>query len=144
MRFIGLGNIKKIYFIGVGGISMSALAQFLQDCGYEVSGSDGFKGDQIKKLSDKGITVDIGVDGERPALNVADAVVYTDAISLENAELLSAQKMRKQIYSRAELLSIICSDFPNVIAVAGSHGKTTCTSMCAHIFRHRTGLLYGL
>lgn len=115
---------------------MSALAQFLQGCGYEVSGSDGFKGEQIKKLSDKGITVYIGVDGERPALRSADAVVYTDAISLENAELLSAQKMRKQIYSRAELLSIVCGEFPNVIAIAGSHGKTTCTSMCAHVFRH--------
>ena len=134
MRLKGLQNIKKIYFIGIGGISMSALAQFLHDCGYQVSGSDGVKGEQTVKLRAKGISVFFGIDALREELTGADAVVYTDAISNEHCELSTAKSMRKKILSRAELLSVICAEFSNVIAVAGSHGKTTCTSMCAHIF----------
>ena len=135
MRLKGLKNIKKVYFIGIGGVSMSALAQFLHDCGYQVFGSDGVKGEQTEKLSARGVFVYFGIDAERPALLEADAVVYTDAIPMEHNELARARAMGKRVYSRAELLAIVCAEFPNVIAVAGSHGKTTCTSMCAHIFR---------
>ena len=136
MRLKGLQNIKRIYFIGIGGISMSALAQFLRDCGYFVCGSDAAKGEQVEKLYAKGIPVFFGVDCTRPQLLEADAVVYTDAISKENGELQTAKEKGKKLYSRAELLAVVCEEFPNVIAVAGSHGKTTCTSMCAHIFRY--------
>ena len=115
---------------------MSALAQFLHDCGYDVCGSDAMKGEQVEKLRAKGIAVFFGADGARQELLSSDAVVYTDAISQENIELQTAKKGRKKVYSRAELLALICMDFPNVVAIAGSHGKTTCTSMCAHIFRY--------
>lgn len=135
MRLVGLKNIKKVYFIGIGGISMSALAQFLHDCGYEVSGSDAVKGEQAEKLREKGISVFFGVDGARAELIGADAVIYTDAIPLEYAELKTALRLQKAVYTRSDLLAMICTEFPNVIAIAGSHGKTTCTSMCAHIFQ---------
>ena len=136
MRLKGLQNIKNIYFIGIGGISMSALAQFLSDCGYQVCGSDGVRGEQTEKLQTKGILVFFGVDAMREALVNSDAVIYTDAVSETHCELLTAKNLRKKIYSRAELLALICDSFPNIISVAGSHGKTTCTSMCAHIFRY--------
>lgn len=135
MRLKGLKSVEKIYFIGIGGISMSALACFLFDCGYSVSGSDAARSEQTEKLSAQGIPVFVGADENRAELAVAELVVYTDAIPMEHAELRKAKTLQKQIVSRAELLAIICQEFPNVLAVAGSHGKTTCTSMCAHVFR---------
>lgn len=136
MRLKKLQKIKKIYFIGIGGVSMSALAKFLSVCGYEVSGSDGVKGEETENLAFYGIRVYVGCDGERDALKKADAIVYTDAISDTHAEIVTARTMNKVVYSRAELLSMLCEEFPHVLAIAGSHGKTTCTSMCAHIFKY--------
>ncbi len=114
---------------------MSALAKFLCLCGYEVAGSDAVRGEETENLAFYGAKVYIGEDGEREELKNAEAVVYTDAIPLENKEFSWAYKQGKKLYSRAELLSLICAEFPHVISVAGSHGKTTCTSMCAHIFK---------
>lgn len=136
MRLKGLEKAKKIYFIGIGGISMSALAKFLSVCGYEVSGSDCMRGEETEALAFYGIRVYIGEDETRRDLKTADAVVYTDAIPLDHAELAQARKLSKKLYPRAELLGLICREFPNVIAVAGSHGKTTCTSMCAHVLKY--------
>ena len=135
MRLKGLEKIKKVYFIGIGGVSMSALAKFLSVCGYEVSGSDGVKGEETENLAFHGIRVYIGSDGEREALKKAEVVVYTDAISDTHAELIASRELGKSVYSRAELLSMVCTEFPHVLAIAGSHGKTTCTSMCAHILK---------
>ncbi len=114
---------------------MSALAKFLCVQGYEVSGSDRAKGEETDALAFYGVKVAIGEDGMREELLSADAVVYTDALSPDNAELKRAEQRGKAIYSRAQLLGLICENFSNVIAVAGSHGKTTCTSMCAHILK---------
>ena len=122
----GLENIGKVYFIGIGGISMSALAKYLSVCGYSVSGSDGVRGEETENL---------GADGERAELCGADTVVYTDAIPADHVELAKAVELNKRLLSRAELLRIVCENFPRVIAVAGSHGKTTCTSMCAHVLK---------
>lgn len=135
MRLNLLKNIKKIYFIGIGGISMSALAKFLSICGCEVSGSDANRSEETEALAFYGIKVFIGSDAERKELLSADAVVYTDAIAQDDAELVKAMISNKKMFARAELLGSICKEFSHVIAVAGSHGKTTCTSMCAHIFR---------
>ena len=135
MRLNGFDGIKKLYFIGIGGISMSALAKFLSTQGYQVSGSDALRGEETEMLVFYGIKVFIGEDGQRKALQEADAVVYTDAIAPSNAELLQAICLKKKVFSRVDLLSRICESFQNVIAIAGSHGKTTCTSMCAHILR---------
>ncbi len=114
---------------------MSALAKFLSVRGYEVSGSDGVKSEETDALAFYGVKVFIGIAENRGELLSADAVVYTDAISLEHAELKRARTLGKTLYPRAELLRILCEEFANVVAVAGSHGKTTCTSMCAHILK---------
>lgn len=114
---------------------MSALAKLLRVNGYCVSGSDATKGEETENLARYGVNVYIGVDKERKELANADVVVYTDAIASDNAELVQAKLLRKRILSRAELLQIVCLSYPNVVAVAGSHGKTTCTSICAHILK---------
>lgn len=114
---------------------MSALAKLLAVCGYEVSGSDGVKGEQTEALAFYGIKVYIGVDAERGELCSADTVVYTDAIAEDHAELQQAKRLQKTIYGRAEFLGMLCAEFSHVTAVAGSHGKTTCTSMCAHVLK---------
>ncbi len=114
---------------------MSALAKFLSVRGYEVSGSDGVKSEQTDGLAFYGVKVFIGVDGEREDLRFADFVVYTDAVSGDHAELERARALGKSVYSRAQLLGLLCEEFAHVVAVAGSHGKTTCTAMCAHILR---------
>ncbi len=131
----GLEGIKKLYFIGVGGVSMSALAKYLSSQGYVVSGSDGTRGEETENLAFYGVKAYIGVDGERPALLQADAVVYTDAILPTHAERQAAQRLGKRMIARADLLSIVSENFSKIIAVAGSHGKTTCTSMCAHALK---------
>lgn len=135
MQLLGLKNKKKIYFIGIGGISMSALAKYLAVNGYIVSGSDIFRGEQADSLASYGVKVFVGMDEGRKELTEAEIVVYTDAISMGNCELKAARLQRKIIYSRAELLGVVCYDFSTVISIAGSHGKTTCTSMCAHILK---------
>lgn len=129
------GNNQKFYFIGIGGISMSALVKYLRKCGHEVSGSDIVSGEQTEELIADGVRVRIGIDAENPDLKYADAVVYTSAISEENAELKAARESGKTVLKRSELLNMICGDFGHVTAVAGSHGKTTCTAMCAHILK---------
>ena len=135
MQLFDLELGKKIYFIGIGGISMSALAKLLSTRGYSVCGSDAVKSEQTDSLAFYGIKTYVGEEEKRPALLEADSVVYTDAISQENKELQQAKQMGKRLLSRAELLGMVCGNFSNVIAVAGSHGKTTCSSMCAHILR---------
>lgn len=137
-------RIRKFYFIGIGGISMSALAKFLSACGYEVAGSDAQSGEQTEELSALGVRVTIGGQGKGICdfLKSADAVVYTDAIAGTDEELTFAKNVGKRIFRRAELLNIVCGGFAHVTAVAGSHGKTTCTAMCAHILKE-TGVAFA-
>lgn len=114
---------------------MSALAKLLCVNGYAVSGSDATHSEETESLSRYGIKTYIGVDGQRAALIGADIVVYTDAIASDNEELVRAQLLQKRILSRADLLQSVCQSFQNVVAVGGSHGKTTCTSICAHVLK---------
>ena len=114
---------------------MSALAKLLSAHGYKVSGSDAQKNEQTDMLAFYGVKTCLGEQADREELLHSDVVVFTDAISCENKELQAALRMQKKVYSRAEFLQIISSEFQNVIAVAGSHGKTTCTSMCAHALK---------
>ena len=136
MQISELKKTTKIYMIGIGGISMSSLAKYLSVNGYTISGSDMQRGDQLDSLAFYGIKVYVGLDENRKELVEADIVVYTDAIAVNHAELLSARQKGKKVYSRGELLALICQDFSTIVAVAGSHGKTTCTSMCAHILKY--------
>ena len=114
---------------------MSALAKYLSVRSYEVSGSDALRSEFTENLAFYGIKTYCGGAEIRKELSECDAVVYTDAIPPTHLELAYAKEHGKQLYSRADLLEIVCKSFTNVIAVAGSHGKTTCTSICAHILK---------
>lgn len=135
MRLKGFENIRNIYFIGIGGISMSALAKYASVCGYTVSGSDSVRSEQTEQLAFYGVKVHIGIAENNVELMRAELVVYTDAIPIEHTELVFARKQGKNIIARADFLKAVCQGFPWVVSVAGSHGKTTCTSMCAHVLK---------
>ena len=126
-----LDNQFSVHFIGICGSGMNVLAKYLKRFGFKVSGSDLNYGDVFKSLLDFGIDVKLG----HVAKNVVDAnvVVYSSAISSNNVELKEAINLRKTIYSRAKLLNLIISTYKNSIGIAGSHGKTTTTSMGAHV-----------
>jgi UDP-N-acetylmuramate--alanine ligase len=114
---------------------MSALAKLFAINGYFVSGSDALKNEETNNLAFFGIKTWVGADENREELFLADAVVYTDAIPNDHAELRRAKELKKRLYSRGELLQAVSLGFSSVAAIGGSHGKTTCTSMCAHIFK---------
>ncbi len=117
------------YFIGIGGVSMSALACMLQDHGASVRGSDAAESDLTRMLVGRGIPVSIGENEEI----FEDLVVYTGAIGEGHPQLASAKRAGKRLLSRAQLLGMIAEKYPCVVSVAGCHGKTTATCMLAHI-----------
>ncbi|HOV69135.1 MAG TPA: Mur ligase domain-containing protein, partial [Clostridia bacterium] len=123
---------RKIHFIGIGGISMSGLALILAQNGYKISGSDQNPSAQVDKLIQNGLDVKIGHNAE----NVigADLVIYTAAISSDNPELVYAREHNIPVLDRGTLLGQIMMNYRNVISIAGTHGKTTTTSMTASIF----------
>ncbi len=124
---------RNIYFIGIGGISMSGLAQYLHFLGFRVSGSDLCRSAITSKLESFGIKIYYKHDGAN--LLGADAVICGSAISESNPEVCAARGRGIPIVSRAELLHLVSQDFENVIGVAGCHGKTTATAMAAHILK---------
>ena len=97
MHLKGLKDCKKIYFIGIGGVSTSALAKLLATQGYEVSGSDEVSGELFNALPYYGIKIFVGKDSNRKELLEADAVAYTDAIPWNHEELLKAKILNKKI-----------------------------------------------
>ncbi len=125
-------NFKSIYFIGIGGISMSALAEIMIDEGVKVSGSDRSNSHIIKKLIDNGAKVYINHDSKNITDDI-DLVVYTSAISNDNPELLKARELNLNIMDRAEFLGYIMKNYKNAICVSGTHGKTTTTGMFSSI-----------
>lgn len=122
----------NVHFIGVGGVSMSSLARYLHGIGFCVSGSDIAESKNLDKLREEGIMVYIGHSSE----NVAgkDVVIYSDAISEANPELMEAKANKLYILRRGELLKIVSENFKKKIGVCGCHGKTTATCMLAHVF----------
>ncbi len=117
----------KIHMIGIGGISMSALARMLIHLGYEVSGSDAKDTNITDELSALGVEICIGQCAEN--IKNPAAVCYTAAISPENSELMAARELNVPVIERAELLGALMQLYKFPIAVAGTHGKTTTTSM---------------
>ena len=122
---------KHIHFIGIGGISMSGLAKVMHFAGYEVTGSDLNKGSTTESLEDMGIK--IYYSHSKDNLKDVDLVVYTDAVNLENPELKSAVLSKIDVIDRANFLNALMSNFKVSIAVSGTHGKTTTTSMLSEI-----------
>lgn len=123
---------NSFYFIGIGGVSMSALAKLLMGYGKQVAGSDTAENEYTRSLQDLGVRVDD--QNFPPSVGDFDVIVYTDAINESNAQLREAVKLNKTIIPRGMLLFEVSLLYDSVIAVAGCHGKTTCTSMLAHIF----------
>lgn len=126
-----LENIKSIYIIGVGGISLSAIARFLYSNGIKVYGSDLQINEQVQELVDNKI-IEFKKGSASNFAKQCDAVVYTSAISKSNSDLLLAKRLNKTIYSRAEILEELTKD-KKTISIAGTHGKTTTTGMVASI-----------
>ncbi|KGN03098.1 UDP-N-acetylmuramate--alanine ligase [Clostridium novyi A str. 4570] len=124
-------NNKKVHFIGIGGISMSGLAEILLNSGYRVSGSDRSESDLTKHLQAKGAEIYIGHNGDN--LKDVDLVVYTAAIPDSNPELVKARECNIQTMDRAEFLGHVMQGHKYNIAISGTHGKTTTTSMFSHI-----------
>ena len=131
---LDLQKVKSIYFIGIGGSSMNSLAQIMKNHGFIVGGSDMQKSHASELLEKKGIHVFIGHHEENIKNFNPDIVVMTDAVLPENPELLYAKKNKIPVYRRAELLGTILEGYKMTIGVAGTHGKTTTSSMITSIF----------
>jgi len=127
-----LSRCRSIFFIGIGGISMSALAELSASNGFAVGGSDRTETPLTERLSAHGIKVFYGHDASHVA--DYDAVVYTVAIDPQNPEYLAAQQAGKPLVSRADYLGYLMTVFSTRVGIAGMHGKSTCTAMCASIF----------
>ena len=121
-----------VYFCGIGGISMSGLAEILISRGFKVSGSDMKESELTKILKDKGAEVFIGQRSENITEDI-DLYVYTAAISQDNPEWIAMKNMNIPSLSRAQLLGQIMRNFELPIAISGTHGKTTTTSMITEI-----------
>lgn len=122
---------KKVHFIGIGGISMSGLAALLLTKGLKVSGSDFKESPILDKLRNEGAEVYIG--HKRGNLQNVNLVVYTAAIPSDNPEIIEAKENNIELMDRAEFLGYIMKGHKYNVAVAGTHGKTTTTSMLSHV-----------
>ncbi len=128
-----LDNIKTIHFVGIGGISMSGLAQIMLNAGYTVTGSDLNHSKIIDKLIKKGAIITIPHESKN--VEGSQLIVYTAAVKQDNPELIRARELSIPIIDRAEFLGIIMKRHQYGIAVSGTHGKTTTTSMVSLIFK---------
>jgi len=129
-----LSGIKKVYFIGIGGIGMSAIARYFHSKGIEVSGYDKTQTELTKALENEGIAIHYNEDVAGIPKDV-DLVVYTPAVPNEHAELVYYREHGYRVVKRSDVLQAISADSFN-ICIAGTHGKTTITTMIAHILRH--------
>jgi UDP-N-acetylmuramate--alanine ligase len=124
------GRVRHVHFIGVGGIGMSGLAEILRTLEFDVSGSDMKEGDTTHRLARLGVRIDIGHSAEN--VRGADVVVYSSAINPENPEIAEAHKNGTPVIPRAEMLAELMR-VKYGVAIAGSHGKTTTTSLVSTI-----------
>ncbi len=127
-----LNKYKHIHMIGIGGVSMSGIAEILKHWGFTVTGSDWAESETTRKLNLDGIHVVIGHDVNM--VSKADIVVYTAAIKETDPELIRAKELGIQTVERADFLGLITKAFDNTICVSGTHGKTTTTSMVSMCF----------
>lgn len=128
-EYIKLG--RRAHLVGIGGVSMSPLAEVLFEKGMQITGSDLQENPAVTRLRELGIEISIGHQAE----GVADAemVIRTAAVHDDNPEIKRARSLGLPIFERAQVWGVIMRDYKNAICVAGTHGKTTTTSMCAHI-----------
>ena len=130
---IKLAKSELIHFVGIGGIGMSGLALIMKELGFKVQGSDISNSKNIERVKQKKIKIYIG--HKKQNINKSTILVISSAIKLNNPELQFAKKRKIPIYKRGEMLANVVSLMKNVV-VAGSHGKTTTTSLISSIFTH--------
>ena len=123
---------RRAHLVGIGGVSMCPLAEVLRGMGLHVQGSDMTESDTVRHLRSLGIPVAIGHNAEN--LGDCDLVVRTAAVHDSNPEIAGAVARGIPVYERAQAWGAIMQRYPNALCVAGTHGKTTTTSMCTHIF----------
>ena len=127
-----LTKYKKIHLVGIGGVSMSGIAEILLNWGFEITGSNNVENETTKKLQNAGIKVTIGHFAEN--VNGCDVVVYTAAIKDDNIELVTARSLNIPTIERSTFLGEITRCYENTITIAGTHGKSTTTSMVSLCF----------
>jgi UDP-N-acetylmuramate--alanine ligase len=127
-----MGRVRWIHFIGIGGAGMCGIAEVLLNQGYQVSGSDLRSSQTTQRLSGLGAQISLGHDAAN--LGDADVIVVSSAVQEDNPELLAAQAARTPVIARAEMLGELMR-YRHGIAVAGTHGKTTTTSLITAIFQ---------
>src|ERR1041385_4748902 len=121
-------EIGPIHFVGIGGIGMSGIAEVLMNLGYTVQGSDASDNANVKRLRDQGPKVSIGHKAEH--IDGAEVLVVSSAIKRDNPELVAARAKRLPVVRRAEMLAELMR-LKQCVAIAGTHGKTTTTSLVA-------------
>jgi len=124
-------RIRRIHFIGIGGAGMSGIAEVLLNQGYEISGSDLRESNVTHRLQNMGMTIFIGHHSNN--VEGADVIVNSSAVDESNPEMMSARELRLPVVRRAEMLAELMR-YRHGIAVAGTHGKTTTTSLIASVF----------
>ena len=131
MKSTFLPGIKRVHFVGIGGSGMSPLAEILHSQGFIITGSDVNESDNLARMRRLGITVKM----PQAAENIGDAelIVYTAAVAQDNPELVAAAKRGIPLMERAKLLGLLSRGFASTVAVAGTHGKTTTSSMVSQI-----------
>jgi UDP-N-acetylmuramate--alanine ligase len=129
-------RIQRVHFVGIGGIGMCGIAELLAGQGYRVTGSDLREGPTVARLRSLGVEVGIGHASQH--VGDADVVVYSSAVRPQNPELVEAERRKIPVIPRAEMLAELMR-LKDGVAVGGSHGKTTTTSLVAHVL-HAAGL----
>ena len=127
------GKIKKIHFVGIGGIGMSGIAEVLLNLGYQVSGSDLARSETTERLASLGASVELGHHEDN--LQDVDVVVISTAVRADNPEVVAAHRQMIPVIPRAEMLAELMR-MKYGVAIAGTHGKTTTTSMVATMLSH--------
>ena len=133
MYQINLNKPCTVYFMGIGGISMSGFAQLFHENGFKVKGSDSQESKITQHLASFGIHIIYGQNAENITDDI-DFIVYTAAIHPDNPEFAAAVKKNIPMMERAVMVGQVMKNYKNAIGIAGTHGKTTATSMLSHIF----------
>lgn len=126
-----IANTRHAYFIGIGGVGMSAIARVLKHRGLRVSGSDSRESRATRELEAAGIPVHIGQS--QVGFTDADLIIYSSAIRHDHIELKAARELGRRVHHRAEILSSLLNQAKTSVAVTGTHGKTTTSSMIAFV-----------
>ncbi len=132
VKIDNLQQYKHIHLIGIGGVSMSGIAEILHSCGFIVTGSDSTQSEITDKLIKNHIPVKIGHDIEN--LEKSNLVVYSAAVKQDDIELVRAKELNIPIVERGTFLGILTKSFKDTICISGTHGKTTTTSMISLCF----------